>query len=94
MASEDWDSQVKLGRSLNRESSLLKEATADSGQYDYISGQSQKIAYSKVNVVTLVSFQGFQNKSVSETSLQAEEPDNVIEEVQLNFSCSFNACLF
>ncbi|XP_067233806.1 synaptonemal complex protein 2-like [Chanodichthys erythropterus] len=53
MASEDWQSQVKLGRSLNRESSLLKEATADSG---------------------------FQNKSVSETSLQAEELDNVIEE--------------
>ncbi|KAK9953513.1 hypothetical protein ABG768_017500 [Culter alburnus] len=51
MASEDWQSQVKLGRSLNRESSLLKEATADSG---------------------------FQNKS--ETSLQAEELDNVIEE--------------
>ncbi|ROL51079.1 Synaptonemal complex protein 2-like [Anabarilius grahami] len=54
MASEDWQSQVKPGRSLNRESSLLKEATADSG---------------------------FQNKSVSETSLQAEELDNVIEEV-------------
>ncbi|XP_048031261.1 synaptonemal complex protein 2-like isoform X2 [Megalobrama amblycephala] len=53
MASEDWQSQVKLRRSLNRESSLLKEATADSG---------------------------FQNKSVSETSLQAEELDNVIEE--------------
>lgn len=56
-------------------------------------GQSQKIAYSNLNVVTLVSFQGFQNKSVSETSLQAEELDNVIEEVQLDFSCSFNAYL-
>ncbi|ROL51088.1 Synaptonemal complex protein 2-like [Anabarilius grahami] len=53
MASEDWQSQVKLGRSLNRESSLLKEAPADSG---------------------------FQNQSVSETSLQAEEIDNVIEQ--------------
>ncbi|XP_051737825.1 synaptonemal complex protein 2-like isoform X2 [Ctenopharyngodon idella] len=53
MASEDWQSQVKLGRSVNIESSLLKETTADSG---------------------------FQNKSVSETSLQAEELDNVIEE--------------
>ncbi|XP_077100428.1 synaptonemal complex protein 2-like [Siphateles boraxobius] len=53
VASEDWQSQVILGRSLNKDLSLLKETTADSG---------------------------FQNKTVSETSLQAEELDNRIEE--------------
>ncbi|XDV47171.1 hypothetical protein PO909_016871 [Leuciscus waleckii] len=53
VASEDWQSQVKLGRSLNKELSLLKETTADSG---------------------------FQSKTVFETSLQAEELNNLIEE--------------
>lgn len=34
----------------------------------------------------VVSFQGFQNKTVFETSLQADELNNLIEEVQLDFS--------
>ncbi|KAK2869887.1 hypothetical protein Q8A67_024279 [Cirrhinus molitorella] len=53
VASEDWQSQIKLGRSLNVESSLFKESTADSG---------------------------FQNKTVSETSLPLEDFDHLIEE--------------
>uniref|UniRef100_A0A8C1T9Z7 Synaptonemal complex protein 2-like n=1 Tax=Cyprinus carpio TaxID=7962 RepID=A0A8C1T9Z7_CYPCA len=53
MASKDWQSQVKLGRSLNMESSFFRESTADSG---------------------------FQNKTLSETSLPLEEIDNLIEE--------------
>ncbi|XP_016398079.1 synaptonemal complex protein 2-like isoform X2 [Sinocyclocheilus rhinocerous] len=57
VASEDWQSQVKLGRSLNMESSLFKESTADSG---------------------------FQNKTLSETSLPLEELDNLIEEHNLD----------
>ncbi|XP_016297332.1 synaptonemal complex protein 2-like [Sinocyclocheilus anshuiensis] len=57
LASEDWQSQVKLGRSLNMESSLFKESTADSG---------------------------FQNKTLSETSLPLEELDNLIEEHNLD----------
>ncbi|XP_059390555.1 synaptonemal complex protein 2-like [Carassius carassius] len=57
VTSEDWQSQVKLGRSLNMESSLFKESTADSG---------------------------FQNKTLSETSLPVEELDNIIEEHNLD----------
>ncbi|KAG1953754.1 synaptonemal complex protein [Pimephales promelas] len=52
VASKDGQSRVKLRRSLNKEFSLLKETTADSG---------------------------FQNMTVSETSLQ-EEQLNLIEE--------------
>ncbi|KTF94481.1 hypothetical protein cypCar_00025065 [Cyprinus carpio] len=57
MASKDWQSQVKLGRSLNMESSFFRESTADSG---------------------------FQNKTLSETSLPLEEIDNLIEEHNLD----------
>ncbi|XP_026121037.1 synaptonemal complex protein 2-like isoform X1 [Carassius auratus] len=57
VTSENWQSQVKLGRSLDMESSLFKESTADSG---------------------------FQNKTLSETSLPLEELDNIMEEHNLD----------
>lgn len=84
MASKDWQSQVKLGRSLNMESSFFRESTADSGQYDYLSLISEDGLYSfKTDLLFL---QGFQNKTLSETSLPLEEIDNLIEEVQVDFN--------
>lgn len=66
--------------------SSFKESTTDSGEYDYIRLISEDGLYWFKAPNLVPPLQGFQNKTVSETSVPLEELDNIIEEVPVYFN--------